>query len=336
MTNIDIHFPAECADHDTIMIAWPGSNTDWCYMLDEARDCFRRIIHAIARYENVLVVADDALAASQALDISNHERISVTQCPINDTWARDFGPITVVKGGQRKLLDFKFNGWGLKFAADCDNLITSRLCNAGILPGNQYACCLNFVLEGGSIESNGEGTILTTSRCLLSPNRNGEYSRDDINRCLHDRLGATDVIWLDHGAISGDDTDSHIDTLARFVGKDTVMYVAPPSDKNDDDYAELAAMKRELELTGLNLIPLPYAGPVYDPEDGSRLPATYANFLITPRAVFVPTYDLPTDAEALSSIGQYFADRDVIGIDCRPLIRQHGSLHCVTMQLYLE
>lgn len=247
MTNIDIHFPAEWAAHDTIMIAWPDEKTDWAYMIDEARDCFRRIIHSIARYENVLVVADDASDASVALDIDNHKRISVVQCPINDTWARDFGPITIMKGAEKRLLDFKFNGWGLKFAADCDNLITSRLCGQEILPGSQYASCLNFVLEGGSIESNGAGSILTTSRCLLSPNRNGEYTRDDINRHLHDRLGANDVIWLDHGAISGDDTDSHIDTLARFVAKDTVMYVAPPFDKNDDDYAELAAMQQELE-----------------------------------------------------------------------------------------
>lgn len=233
--------------------------------------------------------------------------------------------------------DFKFNAWGLKFAADKDNLITRNLYQKGALRG-EYLNYLGFVLEGGSIESDGRGTLLTTSECLLSPNRNGEMSRDEIGRYLADRFNLDKVLWLDHGYLAGDDTDSHIDTLARLAPDDTIIYVGC-DDTADEHYESLLAMKRQLagmttkEGRPFNLIELPLPDAVYD-EDGMRLPATYANFLILNESVLMPSYGQPKkDLLASQILKIAFPGREIRMIDCRALIKQHGSLHCVTMQL---
>jgi agmatine deiminase len=233
------------------------------------------------------------------------------------------------------VLDFGFNAWGLKFAADLDNRVSRGLAAAGLfrapvrVPG--------LVLEGGSIDSDGAGTLLTTTACLLSPNRNPHLDRAGLERALADLLGAERVLWLEHGALTGDDTDAHIDTLARFCPDDTIAYVRC-DDPADEHFAPLAAMEAELRAfrTGAGrpyrLVALPWPRPVFD-RDGHRLPATYANFLVINRAVLVPTYRDPRDAAALETLAALFPGRKVIGIDSLPLIHQHGSLHCLTMQL---
>ena len=230
---------------------------------------------------------------------------------------------------------FSFNGWGLKFAANFDNLITSRI-NENKLFNGEYVNRLNFVLEGGSIESDGKGTLLTTSECLLSPNRNGEWDKKQIESYLKENFSVQQVLWLDHGFLSGDDTDSHIDTLARLCPDDTIAYVRC-ADKDDMHYEALSEMERQLRsfrsLEGkpFRLLPLPMAAPIY--HEGERLPATYANFLILNHAILYPTYSQPdNDREAAHILQQAFTGYEIIGIDCRPLIKQHGSLHCVTMQ----
>ncbi len=257
--------------------------------------------------------------------------------PTNDTWARDFGPISLTGTEGVTFCDFKFNAWGLKFAADKDNLITRRLYEGGALRGD-YRNCLGFVLEGGSVESDGKGTLLTTSECLLSPNRNGEMSKHEIEQYLMDRFNLDKVLWLDHGYLAGDDTDSHIDTLARLAPDDTIVYVGC-DDPDDEHYESLQAMKRQLgemvtkEGNGFNLIELPLPDAVYD-ETGQRLPATYANFLILNSSVLMPSYGQPKKDMLASQILKIaFPDREIKMIDCRALIKQHGSLHCVTMQL---
>jgi len=228
----------------------------------------------------------------------------------------------------------------MKFAANHDNLITRNLYMAGIFGDFKHKNCFDFILEGGSIESDGEGTILTTAECLLSYNRNN-LSDEDVEAKLKEYFGLKQVLWLEHGYLAGDDTDSHVDTLARLCDRSTIAYVKC-DDENDEHFLELKKMKKELRKFKTSddryfrLIPLPMADEVYF--DGERLPATYANFLIINGAVLVPTYNSPKDEIAKVQLQKAFPDREIVGIDCNALIKQHGSLHCVTMQFpkYME
>lgn len=237
-----------------------------------------------------------------------------------------------------RALDFGFNGWGLKFAADHDNLVNLRLRDRHIIEPSTYRNERSFVLEGGAIESDGKGTVLTTTRCLTSPNRNGGLSKGELNEILRERLGAEHVLWLDHGALAGDDTDSHIDTLARMAPGNSIVFTGC-RDMDDEHFEELLRMRAQLTLfrnmegEPFNLVELPLPDPIY--ADGERLPATYANYLVTDIAILMPTYAQPQkDMLAMQTMRIVFPDRKVIGVDCRTLLRQHGSLHCATMQLY--
>ncbi len=331
--------PPEWAAQDAVLLSWPHAATDWAYMLDEVKQCFIEIAKAITADERLLVAAPDAAAVEKELAVAgiNLERVTVFGIPTNDTWARDFGPITVIRNGNPVLLDFKFNAWGLKFAADKDNLINSRL-----ELSEAFACTLEnhngFVLEGGSVESDGHGVVMTTSSCLMSKNRNGDLDKQGIEQRLYTLFGAEKVLWLDHGNLVGDDTDGHIDTIARFAPDDIILY-AGCNDDSDEQYADLKAMEAQLRTfttvhgKPYNLIELPTPRPIYD-DDGLRLPATYANFLITNNSVLVPVYgQKATDDLALKIIRVAFPHKRIVGIDCNALIKQHGSLHCVTMQL---
>lgn len=333
--------PAEWEMNQSVMIALPHPLTDWAYMLDEIRECYLEMIKAIADDCRLLIITSDLIADSllvAGIPDVNRANISYAAIPTNDTWIRDYGFITTVTDdGHFEINDFKFNGWGLKFAADKDNRVTSILASqSGVITGD-YVNHLSFVLEGGSIESDGRGTLMTTTRCLMSANRNGGMTREEIDRYLSHSLGARKILWLDHGALMGDDTDSHIDTLARIAPDNTILYVAC-DDITDPHYNELSMMKRQLtEFTNADgesfqLIPLPLPSPIYD-EDGMRLPATYANYLITPHSVIMPIYGQPdNDSKAMEQIALAFPDRKIRRVDCRTLIKQHGSLHCATMQ----
>lgn len=331
-----IRLPAEWEPQDAVLIAWPHELTDWAYMLDEVQECFSRIAHAIARHSRLIVVAPDCTTARIALADIDSSIIDFHNINTNDTWARDFGPIITVSSDRHYFInDFKFNGWGLKFAANLDNMVTRALFGRGVFNAD-YRNELGFVLEGGSIESDGKGTIMTTSECLLSPNRNGNLSRDEIESKLRSALGAKSVLWLDHGALAGDDTDSHIDTLARFVSEDTIVYVRC-DDTEDKHFNCLKDMEQQLQAlrrsdgSPYNLVALPLPDPIYD-EDGLRLPATYANFLILNDAVLIPVYGQQRkDFLAKQILKIVFPDHTIETVDCRALIRQHGSLHCVTM-----
>lgn len=330
------HLPAEWYPQSGIQLTWPHAGTDWAYMLAEVQQCFVNIAREIAKRELLLIVTPHPEEVeAQLATIVNMENVRFLSCETNDTWARDHGAITLIDGGTPSLLDFTFNGWGLKFASDLDNQITRCAVEVGALKGN-YVNRLGFVLEGGSIESDGMGTLLTTSECLLSPNRNGQMNRIEIEEYLKSAFHLQKVLWLDHGYLAGDDTDSHIDTLARFCSTDTIAYVKC-QDEEDEHYEALSAMEEQLKtfrtLAGepYNLLALPMADKIE--EDGERLPATYANFLIMNDAVLYPTYNQPVnDGLAAEVLQQAFPKHQIIGIDCRALIRQHGSLHCVTMQ----
>ena len=387
--------PAEWEPQSGVQLTWPHIGTDWAPMLDEITETYQQIAREIAKRERLLVVAPEGRANGM---------VYVT-CPTNDTWTRDHGFITLIddlrindlgfnssepstrsqivnrNSVNCKLLDFHFNGWGEKFPADLDNAINRRLYDVGAVKG-EYVDHLDFVLEGGSIESDGKGTVFTTSQCLLAPHRNQPLTRDEIEERLKDYLCADRVLWIDHGALTGDDTDGHIDTLVRIAPDDTLLYVGC-DDPADEQYEELRLMEEQLRtfrtIDGrpYRLLKLPMPRPIFSSqftvhssqlpeaqpncelctvncelctvncelctvncelctvncELTDRLPATYANFLVINGAVLVPTYAQPDlDEKAMRIIGQAFPDRDIVGIDCRSIIRQHGSLHCCTMQ----
>lgn len=339
MNETSVRFPAEWEAHDCILMAWPHRLTDWNYMLDEVRKCVADIVRAISRHECVLLVGPRAECLESVRQCGfNPARVRFLDVPTNDTWARDFGPLTVIdKDGNMSALDFKFNAWGLKFAADKDNLITPRLSVGGILNA-RYVNCQGYVLEGGSVESDGCGTLMTTAECLLSPNRNGGMTQAGIRLMLTQKFGVTHQLWLHHGAMSGDDTDSHIDTLARLAPGDTILYVGARDSQGVID-EELEAMRDELASfttsagQPYNLIELPLPDPIYD-EDGMQLPATYANYLVGPTALYMPVYGQPmNDRRAIDTVRIAYPNHEIIALDCRALIKQHGSLHCITMQL---
>ncbi len=337
MKKNNIILPAEWDRQSAIQLTWPHKDTDWAYMLDEVEECFVNLAREIAARQLLLIVTPrPEQVRNRIADVVDMRNVRIVECNSNDTWARDHGGITVYVDGEPVVYDFAFNGWGLKFAACHDNLITSQLNKQGLLHA-LYQNRLNFIIEGGSIESDGCGTMLTTSECLLSPNRNGEWGREDIEQYLRQAFGLSQILWLDHGYLAGDDTDSHIDTLARLAPDNTILYVRC-QDENDEHYKALQAMEQQLRtFTTLDgepyrLLPLPMAAAAYD-EQGERLPATYANFLIMNDAVLYPTYGVPTlDDEAARVIAEAFPGREVVGVDCQALIKQHGSLHCVTMQ----
>jgi agmatine deiminase len=331
--------PAEWEPQDGVLVAWPHERSDWHPWLAEVQPVFTEIVRQVSRFETALVVVPEQERARIAglLQAAGAvmERVRLFGTDTNDTWARDFGPITVEADGGACLLDFGFNGWGLKFTADRDNLVTGRLHAAGAFGSTPRRVC-GMILEGGSIESDGAGTILTTTECLLNPNRNPHLTRAEIEAELAGAFGADRFLWLDHGFLAGDDTDSHIDTLARLCPDDTIAHVTC-DDPDDEHFRELGLMVEELRQLRTRdgrpyrLVPLPWPGAKFD--GGERLPATYANFLVVNGAVLVPTYRDPRDDEALDAVAAAFPTREIVGIDCLPLILQHGSLHCVTMQL---
>ena len=330
------YLPAEWHHQSMVQLTWPDNTTDWSDILHEVIPVYQALCEAISLRQRLLIIAQDNQDVMPWIKNCNRENILIRQIPLNDTWARDHGFITLFDGKETILLDFKFNGWGLKFSADKDNLINSKLVHHNVFPKKfRYENRLNFVLEGGSIESDGEGTLLTTSECLLSPNRNGQLTQDEIELYLIETLGVKKVLWLDYGYLRGDDTDSHIDTLARLAPENKILYVKC-EDADDEHYGSLRAMEKQLSTftnahgQPFELVPLPMCEAIYDGED--RLPATYANFLFINDAVLVPVYGVESDQMAIDLFKKTFPTLEVIPINCLPLIKQHGSLHCVTMQ----
>lgn len=325
--------PAEWELQSMVQLTWPHKDTDWAPILPEITAVYNEMAREIRKREKLLIVAP---AEVQPPTLNSY----LITLNTNDTWARDHGFITVEeltansqKPKTKILLDFCFNGWGEKFEATLDNEINRHLYDQGLIKGI-YESHLDFVLEGGSIESDGKGTIFTTSCCLMAPHRNQPLTQSEIEQCLKQSLGAERVVWINHGSLIGDDTDGHIDTLVRICPDDTLLYIG-----SDEEHPDLLLMEEELKtfrtLEGkpYRLLKLPLPRPIYDGDD--RLPATYANYLVINDAVLVPTYNQPDlDQEAMRIIQQAFPDREIVGIDCRAVIKQHGSLHCCTMQYY--
>ena len=337
--NTPFNLPAEWNTQSAIQLTWPHNDTDWDYMIEEITACYVNIARTILLYQKLIIVCKNAKTVEFELKLSvdQAKNLKLVELPTNDTWARDHAGISVYDSlGKKYILDFTFNGWGLKFASNFDNQINRGLFEKSIFVKDvKYVNKKDFVLEGGGIESDGKGTLLTTSECLLSPNRNSSYTKEQIEDYLKETFSLKKILWLDHGYLAGDDTDSHIDTLARFCDEQTIAYVKC-EDKEDEHYVELAKMEEQLksfldfEGNPYTLIPLPMAKKVI--EDGERLPATYANFVIINDVVIAPFYNSTEDKIAQSQLKKAFPNRDIIGVDCLPIIKQHGSLHCITMQ----
>ncbi|MGQ4809550.1 Agmatine deiminase [Candidatus Entotheonellaceae bacterium PAL068K] len=332
--------PAEWERHAATWLAWPHNRCTWPEQLEHAQAICAQIIMALQGHETVNLLVNDADMASQAWRVlmahsAADAHLILHHCPTADAWLRDSGPIflTAEDGRAQPLVvvDWHFNAWGGKYPEMCgdDGLprqIAERLSLPRFRPG--------MVLEGGSIEVNGRGSCLTTEQCLLHPNRNAHLERHEVEQYLHDYLGVSHVLWLGEG-IAGDDTDGHVDDIARFVKPTTVVCVLEddPQDVNyavlQDNYQRLLAATDQ-DGRPFQIVPLPMPDPVW--ADGKRLPASYANFYIANHIVLVPTYNVPQDQVALAVLQRLFPDRRVMGLPCTPLIRGLGAIHCLTQQ----
>jgi agmatine/peptidylarginine deiminase len=331
--------PAEWAPQRAVQLTWPRPDGDFARSFAAVEATFITLAVTITRFEPLIIACGpdlDPLRARLLAAGARADRLALHAVPADDVWARDHGPITVLRDGRRVHLDFTFNGWGGKFNAARDNEITRRLAAQNVWDAPVES--LDFVLEGGAIESDGLGTLLTTERCLLAKTRNPQFDKAQIEARLKTWFGVQRVLWLKHGDLIGDDTDGHIDTIARFCDAQTIAYQAC-DDASDAHYEDLRALEEELQALRTidgepyRLVPLPLPNPIFG-TDGRRLPAGYPNFLIIDGAVLVPTYgDAINDPIALGRLHPLFPGREVIGIDCRALIEQYGSLHCVTMQI---
>ncbi|MGY3264968.1 agmatine deiminase family protein [Lysobacter sp. HA35] len=338
MTETDLRLPAEWEPQSAVLIAWPHAETDWAERLADVETTYVALVAAIVRFERAIVcVADDALESharalleGAGVDLS---RVRFVRNEYDDTWLRDSGPITLRGRDGFRLLDFRFTGWGGKFEASRDDALVESLERGGLFTRAERTS-IPFALEGGAIDTDGDGTLLTTWQCLN--HRHPDASREELSTKLADWLAQDRVLWLDHGYLEGDDTDAHIDTLARFASVDSIVFQGC-DDPSDSHYPHLRAMADELAALRTKdgrpyrLFELPWAKPIVD--DGRRLAASYANFLIVNGAVLAPSYGDDADARAQAVLREAFPGREIVMVPCRPLIWQNGSLHCITMQL---
>jgi agmatine deiminase len=353
--------PAEWAPHAATWVAWPSHADLWQENLAPARAAFARLVEAIALGETAEVLVPDEAqerlarqaltghrvgdrAADRAGDLlAEHvgdraadragDRVRFHRVPFGDIWLRDTAPIFLEgPGGEMATVRFQFNGWGGKYVLDHDDRVAERV---AALAGRARAFAMPFVLEGGAVEVDGEGTVLTTRQCLLNPNRNPSMDRDAIEAAVTGALGAEKVLWLGDG-LQNDHTDGHVDTVARFV-KPGLVIAMEPRGSDDPNRDALRALLRELgELVDargrrLEIVTVPSPGRVVD-EDGRVMPASYVNFYIANAAVAVPTYGSPFDDEAVERIGALFPGRRAIGIDARAVLSGGGAFHCITQQ----
>ncbi len=323
--------PAEWERQECVMLTYPHKKSDWTCCLREIKKTYKELISHISRYQKCLVLCDDKKQTKKELKEILNDNIYLFKIDTNDTWIRDYGAIDLYDGDEIVSLDFRFNGWGGKFEASLDNEVNHKLYSQGIFANRLIK--QDFVLEGGSIDSNGEGVLLSTAKCLLNPNRNPRLSKEQIENKLKDLFSLKKILWLENGALEGDDTDSHIDTLARFLDENTIAYVKC-YDKDDIHFKELEKMERELQKSGFNLAPLPLPTPKYHQKE--RLPATYLNFLFLNGALLLPVYNDLHDKQVVTFFKNFYKNIDIIPIDSTTLIREHGSIHCATMQRYTK
>lgn len=343
-----VRLPAEWEAQQLVMLCFPRSAGDYGILTNEVAKQHLSLCLTIARYVPVLLlVPDPDLLARTEISLGVklastpvNRNVHTYHCPADDVWIRDFGPLTVLENGQPRLLDFRFDGWGQKFPATRDNRIT-RILHADGIFGTTPLKSIERVLEGGAIDVDGRGTMLTTRRALLDPVRNPDLRETEWLTTLKNELGLHRIHLLEHGHLENDDTDAHVDTLARFAPHDTIVYQAC-TDAGDAHFAEFRALADELADLRTDsgqpyrLLPLPWPPLVRSREDGRRLPATYANFLVTNGAVILPAIHEKSDPEAVATLRQAFPGRQIVLQPADLLLEQHGSIHCLTMQIPLS
>ncbi|MDO5046550.1 agmatine deiminase family protein [Campylobacter sp.] len=318
---------AEWERQELVFLSLPHKNSDWKPYLDEILDSYEELVAAITPFEKVVLICpDEEIFNSRFAKFDNVEFVKIDT---DDTWIRDYGMIDVENGDKILSYDFKFNAWGGKFESSKDNAVNLELTKRFKSDLRE----VDFILEGGSIEFNGQGTLLTTQTCLLNDNRNSKFSKEQIEAKLKELFGLKRVIWLKHGFIKGDDTDSHIDTLARFISPDTIAY-ACTNDKDDEHYEELKKMKNELEATSFKLLELPLPKAKF--YEGKRLGCTYANFIFINGALIVPTYNDENDKIVLERLANALPNHKIIGVNSLVFVRQNGSLHCSSQNRFLR
>lgn len=309
----------EWSEQEYLMLSLPHEKSDWKPYLDEILQGYKEFIKAVSNFQKVLLIAP---SQSDFIPFKNISNVEFFLCDTNDTWIRDFGAIDILENGRLKALDFTFNAWGNKFQSQLDNAVNSKLFKEKF---KEELKKIDLILEGGSIDFNGEGIMLTSSNCLLNENRNSHLNKTQIDEKLKEIFGLKQIIWLEKGFIKGDDTDHHIDTLARFITPNTIAHCIC-EDEKDEHYLPLQEMKKELEKTGFNLTQLPLPKPLY--YDGRRLGATYANFVFINNALIVPTYNDENDGIVMQRLAHVLPNRQIVGVDARVFLRQNGSLHC--------
>ena len=332
--------PAEWERHEATWLSWPHKEESWPGAFETIPGVFAEIARELSMSELVRInVADEDMAEDVGILLKDAgarlDRIRFHFNPTNDAWARDHGPIYLVRDSgedpQRVIVDWGYNAWGNKYPPhDLDDVVPARIAAESREPLFKPG----IVLEGGSIDVNGRGTLLTTESCLLNPNRNPELNQTQIEKFLSDYLGVTNILWLGDG-ISGDDTDGHIDDLTRFVSADTVVTMIE-EDPHDENHLPLQGNLRRLKQMRdergepLKIVTIQMPESIYF--DGERLPASYANFYIANEAVLVPIYGGKHDAQALETFGNLFPGKRVKGIDCSRLVWGLGAIHCITQQ----
>ena len=342
--NVNWRFPAEWEPQAAVILAWPHAGTDWAPWLNDVEQSYIELARAIlSRASLILLVKNKALEvrAVRLIDRDDDQasgKLRTTRYDYDDTWLRDTGPITLCKltsGTEAfRWLDFSFTGWGGKYGASNDDKIIQHLASLPEFSAIEHLP-VPFALEGGAIESDGAGTLLTTWNCLSK--RHPDKTRAQIEKVLRQNLSVRRVLWLEHGELAGDDTDAHIDTLARFASTECFVYQSC-DDASDPHFAPLNAMAAEIaQLKQVNgkpycSIALPWA-PVLTASDGRRLAASYANYLVLNGAILMPGYGVETDIAASMQLSLAFPQHEILVVPARSLIEQNGSLHCVTMQL---
>jgi agmatine deiminase len=324
--------PAEWEPHEATWIAWPHNREDWPGRFTPVPWVYGEIVRKLSAVERVRILVDDRALLEQARRVlrkvgANLDAVDFYPCPTNRVWTRDYGPIFVKnRRGDVALTWWRFNAWAKYNDYGLDECVPDFVGRELKRP----VWRTDMVLEGGSIEVNGEGLLLTTEECLLSDvqARNPELDRKAIERHLRDYLAADRVVWL-HNGIAGDDTHGHVDDIARFAGPDTVV-AAWEDDRKDPNHEPLQENAAILRQAGLRVVKLPMPHPLVF--DGQRLPASYANFYVANRLVLVPTFNDPNDRVALNTLARLFPDREVVGINCTELILGLGALHCMTQQ----
>ncbi|WP_294287558.1 agmatine deiminase family protein [uncultured Sphingomonas sp.] len=315
--------PPEWAPHDAVWIGFPSHGELWLEDLDPAREevvAFARAVHADGRGERVLLVAADAEAAQAARTMAPFAEV-VVQC-FGDIWLRDTGPIV---GGDGIARDFQFNGWGGKYDLEGDDTIGARLAADR---GLAIETC-DWVLEGGAIDGDGTGLVVTTEQCLLNPNRNARMPQQEVEERLARDLGLTRVLWLGDGLLN-DHTDGHVDNLARFVGENRLAI--PEAAENDPNWRIYQDAAARAEAFGVEVVRIPSPGRVLN-DDEEIVPASYMNFYIGNAAVVVPLYGQANDEAAVAAIQALFPDRQAIGFRADAILTGGGSFHCISQQL---